>query len=219
MLQTKPSKTMSSVLLACAVGGAASGCSRGPAPVRQPSIDPAAAGREAIALYDSDGNGRIAGPELDASPPLQAALARLDTDGDGGISAAEIAERVKAWKAMRTGLASVRCHVTLDGRPLAGAQLVLEPEPFLGDNIKAAAGETNPFGDVAPTVAPEDLPDPSLPGGVHFGLYRVRISKPVDGREILPSRYNTETTIGQEISYDDPGMAANNVQFKLESRP
>ncbi|MFM1904916.1 MAG: hypothetical protein RLZZ440_2816, partial [Planctomycetota bacterium] len=80
-------------------------------------------------------------------------------------------------------------------------------------------GETNPFGDVAPTVAPEDLPDPSLPGGVHFGLYRVRISKPVGGRETLPSRYNTETAIGQEISYDDPGMAANNVQFKLESRP
>lgn len=195
------------------------GCSRGPAPIRQPSIDPAAAGRGAIERYDTDGNGVITGSELDASPPLKAALIRLDTDGDGGISAAEVAERVKAWKKMRTGLASVRCHVTLDGRPLAGARLVLEPEPFLGTAIRPASGETNPFGDAAPSVAPEDLPDPSLPGGVHFGLYRVRITMNDGGRETLPARYHAETVLGQEISYDDPGMAANNIRFELQGRP
>jgi hypothetical protein len=195
------------------------GCSRGPAAVRQPVIDPAGSGREALARYDIDGNGVIAGVELDAAPALKAALVRLDTDKDGGISAAEVAERVRAWKAMLTGLASVRCHVTLDGKPLAGARVVLEPEPFLGTSIKPATGETNAFGDVSPSVAPADLPDPSLPGGVHFGLYRVRITKQSNGRETLPARYNSETSLGQEISYDDPGMINNDIRFKLESRP
>ena len=198
---------------------AAAGCRRGPAPVRQPAIDPAAAGREALALYDTDGNGVIAAAELDASPPLRAALSRLDTDGDGGVSAEEVAERVRAWKAMRTGLASVRFHVTLDGRPLAGGRLLLEPEPFLGSQIKPAAGVTNAYGDVSPSVAPEDLPDPSLPGGVHFGLYRVRITKDAGGRELLPARYHAETVLGQEVSYDDPGMANNDIRFRLVSRP
>lgn len=195
------------------------GCRRGPAPVRQPTIDPAASGRAAVALYDTDGDGLIAGAELDASPPLRAALSRLDTDGDGGVSADEVAERVRAWKAMRTGLASARFHVTLDGRPLSGGRLVLEPEPFLGSEIKPAEGTTNTFGDVSPSVAAEDLPDPSLPGGVHFGLYRVRITKDAAGRETLPARYNTETVLGQEVSYDDPGMANNDIRFQLESRP
>ena len=205
-------------LALAAVALTASGCSRGPAAVRQPAIDAAAAGRDALARYDTDGNGVIAGAELDAAPPLKVALVRLDTDKDGGVSAAEVTERVRAWKEMRTGLASVRCHVTLDGKPLAGARLVLEPEPFLGTYVRPASGETNPFGDVSPSVAAEDLPDPSLPGGVHFGLYRVQISKQIDGRETLPARYNSETILGQEISYDDPGMAANDIRFKLESR-
>jgi hypothetical protein len=208
-------------LLAVMAGASGGGCQRGPAAVRQPSIDPAAAGREALTLYDADHNGVISGEELAASPPLKAALTRLDTDGDGGVSAAEVAERVRAWKEMRTGLASVRVHVTLDGKPLAGARVLLEPEPFLGSHVKPASGETNPYGDVSPSVAPEDLPDPSLPGGVHFGLYRVRITKPDGGggRETLPARYHAETVLGQEISYDDPGMANNDIRFALESRP
>jgi hypothetical protein len=130
-----------------------------------------------------------------------------------------VAERVKAWQAMRTGLTSVRCHVTLDGQPLAGADVVFEPESFLGEEIKTARGKTNQYGDAAPTVPPEERPEPDLPGGVHFGLYRVRISKTANGRELLPTRYNTETILGQEVSYDDPAMQNNNMAFALKSRP
>jgi hypothetical protein len=215
----RPKTEIAAGILMAAIALAAGGCSRGPAAMRQPAIDAAAAGRDALDRYDTDGNGVIAGTELDAAPSLKAALARLDIDKDGGVSAAEVAERVRAWKAMLTGLASVRCHVTLDGKPLAGARVVLEPEPFLGTHVKAASGDTNPFGDVSPSVAPEDLPDPSLPGGVHFGLYRVRISKEANGRETIPARYNAETVLGQEIAYDDPGMVANDIRFRLESRP
>ena len=218
--RTRTITAMTAWTLALAVmAGGMAGCRRGPATVKQPAIDPAAAGREALSAYDTDGNGTISGQELAASPALEAALKRLDTNGDGGVSADEVAARVKAWKAMRTGLASVRFHVTLDGQPLAGARVALEPESFLGTHVKPASGETNQFGDVSPSVAREDLPDPSLPGGVHFGLYRVRVTKAAGGKETLPARYNTETTLGQEISYDDPGMAKNDCRIVLESKP
>jgi hypothetical protein len=192
-------------------------CNRGPARVGQPGISPSGAGSSAIEAYDKNNDGMISGTELEAVPALKAAFPRFDTSGDKGVSADEIAARVNAWKAMRTGLASVRLHVTLDGQPLTGAEVVFEPEPFLGDEVKKATGTTNQFGDVAPTVAKEDRPDPTLPGGVHFGLYKVRISKKTNGREIIPARYNTATTLGQEVAYDDPGILNNNLAFNLKS--
>ncbi len=194
-----------------------SSCNWGPARIKQPAISPSGAGAAAVAQYDKNGDGVISGDELNASPALKAALPRLDTNKDGGVGGDEIAERVNAWKAMRTALASVRCQVTLDGRPLPGAQVVFEPEPFLGDQVKRATGVTNQFGDAAPTIAPEDKPDPKLPGGVYFGLYKVRISKQTSGRETIPARYNTDTILGQEVSYDDPAIKGNNMAFALKS--
>ncbi len=192
-------------------------CSRGPARVGQPYIDASGAGSRAMDQYDKNSDGVVSGEELNAAPALKAALPRLDTNNDGGVSDDEIAERVKAWKAMRTALASVRSVITLDGRPLPGAEVVFEPEPFLGEEVKKASGTTNQFGDVAPTIAPEDKPDPKLPGGVHFGLYKVRVSKQANGRETIPAHYNTETILGQEVAYDDPAIKNNNMAFALKS--
>ena len=193
-------------------------CRYGTATVKQPGIDASGAGSGAMETYDTNGDGKVAGDELEKAPALKVALPRLDTDKDGGVSADEVAARVNAWKAMSTGMTSVRCHITLDGRPLPRATVTLEPEAFLGDEIKSAFATSNPYGDVSPTIPPEDRPDPTLPGGVHFGLYKVRISRIVNGKETLPARYNTETTLGQEVSYDDPGMASNNIRFELQSK-
>jgi hypothetical protein len=187
--------------------------------VKPPAINASRAGSQAMEQYDTNGDDVVSGAELDKAPALKAALARLDTNSDGGVSADEVTARVEAWQAMRTGLASVRCHVTLDGQPLVGAEVVFEPEEFLGEEIKTAAGKTNQFGDAAPTIPPEERPDPTLPGGAHFGLYRVRISKVTNGRELIPARYNKESILGQEVSYDDPGMINNNMGFALKSRP
>jgi hypothetical protein len=192
------------------------GCSYGPARINQPGIDASSAGSEAMTQYDKNGDGVVAGPELDAAPALKAALPRLDTNGDKGVSADEVAARVAAWKEMESAMTTVRCHVTLDGQPLADAEVVFEPEAFLGDNIKPATAKTNQLGDASPRVAPEHLPDPSLPSGAHFGLYIVRISKKVNGKELIPARYNTNTVLGQEVSYDDPAMQNNNVAFALK---
>lgn len=210
--------TPRSCLVSAVAGGfVILGCSRGPARVGQPAIDPAGAGAKALEAYDTNGDGKIAGGELDASPALTSALERLDANHDGGVSADEIAARVKAWKAMRTGLASIRCHVTLDGKPLSGAKVTLEPEPFLGDHVKRATAQSNQFGDAAPTVAEADKPDPSLPGGVHFGLYTVTISKQAGGKETLPERYSGKPGLGLEVSYDEPGIRDNNLTLKLKS--
>lgn len=192
------------------------GCSRGPARVKQPAIDPEAAGVRALEAYDTNRDGAIAGAEFDASPSLKSARSRFDTNQDGGISAAEIAERIKAWKAMKTGLASVRCQVMLDGKPLSGATVDFVPEPFLGAEVKPARGTVNQFGDVAPTVSDADKPDPNLPGGVHFGLYTVQVS---GGRETppIPDRYNAKSTLGLEVSYDEPGIRDNNLAFRLKT--
>jgi hypothetical protein len=200
-----------------AIVGVAVGCSGRPARVRQPSIDAAAAAAKALEAYDTDRNGSIAGSELDAAPALKSALERLDANRDGGVSADEIAARVNAWKAMKTALVSVRCLVTQDGRPLPGATVTFEPEPFLGEHVKTATGQTNQFGDAAPTVSDADKPDPSLPGGVHFGFYTVRISKPAGGRESVPAHANAKSTLGLEVAYDEPGIRDNNLAFRLKS--
>ena len=39
----------------------------------------------------------------------------------------------------------------------------------------------------------------------------------VNGKETLPARYNTDTTLGQEVSYDDPGVKNRNVIYALKS--
>lgn len=215
MAQRSSLGTLHGMLL---IGVFIAGCSRGPARVQQPAIDAAAAGKKALALYDTDHDGRIVGGELDASPALKAALARLDANQDGGVSADEIAERIQAWKAMKTGLASIRALVTLDGKPLSGATVTFVPEPFLGGHVKPAAGLTNQFGDVAPTVSDADKPDPKLPGGVHFGLYTVTVSKVAEagGKETLAKRYHSPSTLGLEVSYDEPSIRDNNLAFRLK---
>ncbi|HEX4412109.1 MAG TPA: hypothetical protein VH107_00680 [Lacipirellulaceae bacterium] len=183
-----------------------------------PAINPTQAGKQALEMYDKNGDGLISGSELDASPALKEALPRLDTNGDKGVSADEIAARVNAWKDEHVGLASIRCHVTLDGEPLPGAVVTFEPESFLGAEIKTASGTTNPFGDAAPVIPKEQRPDPKLPGGIHLGLYKVRISKVVNGKDIIPTQYNTETTLGQEVANDDPAVKHMNMTFALKSR-
>jgi EF hand len=192
-------------------------CNRGPATIKQPTINASSAGKLAMEQYDKDGDGKVAGAELDRAPGLKAALKNLDTNGDGGVSADEVTARVNAWKVMETGTTFVQCRVTLDGQALGGAKVTFEPESFLGDAIKTALGTTTMYGDANMAIRPEDRQSPNDPGGVHLGLYKVRVSKIENGKEVVPARYNTDTILGQEVSYDDPGVKARNMQFALKS--
>jgi hypothetical protein len=205
------------VVLPLAVALLAS-CTYGPSRIEPPSIDASAAGDMAIEQYDADGDGRIAGDELEKAITLKAAVARLDTDGDKAVSADEVTQRVKVWQGTRLGLLPLTVTVTLNGRPLDGATVTFEPEAFLGEEVKKAVGSTDEFGGSAPTVAKEERPDPQrTPAGVALGLYRVRISKLVNGKEMVPPKYNQETTLGQEVAPDVPELASLRLNYALRS--
>ena len=193
-------------------------CRYGPATVKQPGIDPSSAGSLAMEMYDTNADGKVAGDELENAPSLKAAVARLDSDGDKSVSADEVAARIEEWQAMRTGLMSFGFTVTLNGSPLTDAVVTFEPEVFLGDEIKPASCTTNMFGGGGATIAKEDRPDPTSPPGMHFGLYKVRISKVAEGAETIPAKYNAETILGQEVGPDVPEIANNRVIYALSTK-
>ncbi len=200
------------------LGIACSSCMRGPTPVRPPDIHSASVSRAAIASYDTNGDEKLDVQELDAAPGLKAALASGDSDGDRSLTAEEIAARIENWKATGVGITSFGFLVTLDGKPLEGATVTFEPEPFLGDDFKAASAVTNATGRGGATIPPDARQDPSTPPGMYMGLYRVRISKADQGREVIPAQYNAQTTIGQEVAFDVPEIVGNRVVFALRSK-
>ena len=189
------------------------GCNRGPSPLVPPSVDAASAAANAMELYDLNQDGSIADEELDAAPALKAAMRQLDTNGDGRVNALEIEERIQAWEDSKVGLASVLCNVEFKGRPLVGAEVVFEVEPYLADYISSAKGKTNKFGKAKLTIPQDKLPS-DAPPGMNFGLYRVQITKMDDGKQIIPAKYNSETTLGQEISNQDAAYNSR-IVYKL----
>lgn len=187
-----------------------SGCSRFPAAPEKPEISPREAGRAAIAEYDTNSDGNLDGTELKQSPPLQVAKERIDTNGDGLITAEEITNRINYWSDCGVIVMSGSVRITLDGKPLQGATVTFEPEKFLGPGFVPCKAVTDQSGD-----AYVEGPDPQYPG-IYLGLYRVKVSKVVGGRETIPSRYNTETELGFEATNDVPGVG--NIEFHLRSR-
>jgi hypothetical protein len=194
------------------------GCSSGPSRVKPPSISPSGAASKAMTEFDKDGDGFIAGSELDAAPAIKAAMSTIDTDKDGKVTADEIAARIEAWQTTRIGVMTAGCNFTLDGKPLTGAQVTLEPAPFLADSLKAAVGETDIAGTAIVSVPKEERPTKDTPAGFQIGLYRVRVSKKVNGQETIPAKYNTETTLGQQIAPDDPAVASQKIRFALTTK-
>jgi hypothetical protein len=197
---------------------AALGCSSGPSAVTPPDIDAGDAASQAMEMYDKDGDGTIAGSELDAAVGLKAAMATLDANKDGSVQEDEISQRIDSWQASGVGVVALNCSVRLDGRPLEGAKVVFEPEPFLGDDIQTAEGETSPVGSTIISVPKANRPTADTPPGVQLGFYRVRISKEVAGKEAIPAKYNTETTLGQEVAPDDPSIMAQKMGFQLDGK-
>src|SRR5271166_4483143 len=117
----------------------AGGCSGGPPRTAPPAIDAEAAGKQAIALYDKDGDGAISGKELDNCPGIKDALKFFDIH-DSKVTAAAIAARIREWQESNVGTAATKVRVLLDGAPLEGATVTFEPEPFLGPNVATASG-------------------------------------------------------------------------------
>jgi hypothetical protein len=168
--------------------------------------------------YDANGDGTLDTEELKQSPALMEAVepfegqshTPMDADGNRMLTEQEIANRVDDW--LRTDAAVLNASVsfTLDGEPLAGATVTFEPEECLRPALKSCSAVTDDHGQATPAG-----PDPKYPG-LHVGLYRIRLSKVVDGKETIPARYNAETTLAKEIAADAPSSHRSFV-FHLES--
>jgi hypothetical protein len=182
------------------------GCSGPPAALRPRTIDAAEAATKGVSLYDSNGDGAIDAQEIKKSPALISAVKSIDTNGDGKLSADEIAARIRSWSERGTAFVDYRCRVTLNGRPLAGAVVALEPDASLQGLIPSASGETDAQGYAMPTMAKDQLPNAAY-SGVAPGWYSVRVSKPGNDK-LLPARYATGSEFGIEVN-DTPDLTGN----------
>lgn len=201
---------------ACLV--AAIGCSSGPSRIEPPSISASGAASEAMETYDKDGDGAIAGAELDAAASLKASMATLDTNKDGKVQEEEIVARIESWQETGGGSTLIPSRVTMDGKPVVGATVTFEPEAFLGDEMRTAVGETLSQGTTEVSIPKAERGSPDWPPGIQLGFFKVRISKQVNGAESIPAKYNTETTLGQQISGDDPAIKSQLIKFDLTSK-
>jgi hypothetical protein len=176
--------------------------------VGPPSIDPDDAGQQALAAYDRDADGLLSKEELANCPGILGRIVEFDKDKDDHVSADEIAQRIDMWQTTQVGLMSLSCRVTLDGQPLAGADVKLIPEEFLGGAVQPASGTTDNYGVAYPAIAADKLPaDLQDVKGVHLGIYKVEISHP---NKQLP-----DPDLGAEVVHRDQW---NGIQFELKSR-
>ncbi len=138
----------------------------------------------------------------------------IDKNGDGQISKEEIESRVQQWIDSKVSILSFHCSVRLDGKPLEGATVRYIPESFMGGAVEEATGTTDASGAAVLAIDQEKLPA-HLKGinGMRSGFYKIEITHPSTA---IPAKYNTATTLGQEVASD--GVGSINVVHELTSR-
>ncbi|MFM8272292.1 MAG: hypothetical protein ACKODX_08135 [Gemmata sp.] len=189
----------------------AAGCSSPPPPVEAPpptTYDAVAMADRAMADYDRNNSGFIEGAELDACPALKGSLIGIDTNRDGKLSKDELKARFEEYGAANAAMMAAFVTVTLDGKPLAGATVKLAPEPCMGPAAREVTATTGADG-TASKFTLEGKEYQGLP----LGLYKAKITGPAGAA--LPARYNTQTTLGGEVS---GGRGAGPLKFALSSR-
>jgi hypothetical protein len=175
-------------------------------------MDPGSVASEALAAYDADNDGAIAGGELDKCPGLKDGFALMDTNKDKRLSADEIEARVREYQSDKAGLLLLSVQVFLDGKPLTEAEVNVVPESFMGTAVKPAKGTTDAGGACTCRIEGSQYP------GIHPGIYRIEVSKKnASGTETVPAKYNSETTLGIEARMGNPKLF-NGLTLNLSSR-
>ncbi len=188
-----------------------SGCGGSVNRIEAPVVNPADAGAQAMTDYDTNHDGVIAGAELDAVPSLKQALPKIE---GGRVTADSIADRIKGWGP--TALMQVQARVTMDGKPLADAEVKFIPEKFVGPNVAPAQGKTDATG-VAVISGPGIEKNGFKYTGVNSGFYRIEVTKLEGGKQIVPERYNTKSTLGTEVAMGNDVLLTG-VRLELKSK-
>jgi hypothetical protein len=188
------------------------GCDRKPPRLVAAPISPSGAASKAMELFDTNKDGKISGAELDKAPGLKAALTILNTDKDKGVTQEQIQAQAQKWVDSRTARMPVNCTVTRNGQPLAGATVKFVPEKFLSEYLTASpVGTTDEAGRALISLPTTPGPEGDPPG-MGPGIYRVEITKAGDN---IPAQYNTATTLGQEVSKQNPELMMG-IKFDLK---
>ncbi|QDT69476.1 hypothetical protein MalM25_24150 [Planctomycetes bacterium MalM25] len=166
------------------------GCSSS---IDRPAFNPEKTSAMALEQCDANGDGSIDKSEAAAAPGLRRAFVVWDLNADGQLSGDELAGQISKYRNSSASIVSAGYTVTYNKKPLEDATVTLEPEPFMGSGFESVSGVTDATGFVSlnrPNVGEGDYP------GIYLGVYRVRISKEVNGQEMLPAKYNTESELG-----------------------
>ncbi len=158
--------------------------------VAQPDFSPTDVTRCVFELADRDGDGSLSRDELTAIPGLLFALTSLDHDKNGRLSAAELTDWLAALRESRVAITSAGLRVVQGDQPVKSAFVRIVPEPCMGNSVAAAEGRTDGDGIVTLSI-------PNAPiRGVHFGIYRLKISGKNASGLPIPARFNVESTLG-----------------------
>ena len=159
-----------------------------------------------MAMYDANKDGVLDANELEKCPSLKTLLTSMNKGPAGKITAAELTERIAQMQNAGRRPAAIGFRVLLEGVPLAGATVTITPELFHGQGIPTCEATTNDDGRAA--FKPEE--------GFVWGFYRMSVSKLEDGKETIPSRYNSPTTLGVEFGPETFGRVGGTV-FNLKN--
>ena len=197
------------------------GCSSRPKAVEMPGFNPSKAAAKAIEDYDKDGDGKLSDAELKSIPGMFKWKQLYDLDSDGYVSQDEISNRLKKWRADNVAFRFLGAQVTLDGRPLPNAHIVMTPESYLGDSGKVATGTTNERGFASMIVAAEDLPAAIKQrgikvSGVYLGTYKISVTHP---QRELPSVDDKGLQLGDEVARDTVDTSVDYLAFVGTLRP
>jgi hypothetical protein len=178
------------------------GCSSGPQRVKPPRINVSSAASQAMELYDSNHDGKLSQEELAKCPAVLISMDQYDSNHDKFIDRDEFQARLTRLLRHGTGATQLACNVAFKGKPLVGAKVDFDPEPYLGNDIQAAEGVTNNYGSAELGMPPEKAPD-ALKNMklIQYGTFKVRITHPTIS---IPAKYNTETTLGYETIVGEP---------------
>lgn len=170
------------------------GCLGSPPAPPMPSYDPEGSAAKAFELYDANKDGKLNGKELEKSASLTFALDELDVNGDKAIDSAELTGRLQTYVDIGVARKLFTAQLVLDDAPLGEAEVKLIPEEFMLGAVTEGVGVSDPLGMVVVSAAGVDPP------GIGVGFYRVQVSKKdAAGKETVPAKFNTETTLGIEL--------------------